>query len=147
MRSRARGGRTVREQGNVDAGKNPVVGRVLEDVEDRHGRGGESMDEKRFVFTFEEVEDDHGARQLLGGRSGREGRQAGGCMIDLGAEEVHEGMDHKRAEVLEDEDGTPCYLWAFLSSNGLAAGSHGKLRILSRRMNGIVPKGSDAEYG
>ena len=79
------------------------------------------MDEECFIFTFEEMEEDHGARQSLGGRGVRVGRHAERDIVDLGAEEVHERMDHKRAKVFEDEDGTPCYLWAFSSSDGSAA--------------------------
>ena len=45
----------VDPEGHVQAGEKPVVGRVSEDVEDRHCCGGEAMEEEGFELAFEEV--------------------------------------------------------------------------------------------
>lgn len=47
-----RGIRTIDPKCHVEAGEEPVVRAVFEDVEEGHGGGGEAMDEEGFVFAF-----------------------------------------------------------------------------------------------
>ena len=62
------------------------------------------MDEESFELALEEVEDNHPEGEGLQGRralvEGREG-------VDVRAEVVNERVDEERAEVFDDEDGTP----------------------------------------
>lgn len=116
----------VQEVAQVDAGKNPVVGGVLDEVTERHGGGGEAVDEDGLVLALDEVEDDEGAEDELGlGRRGEgAARVNGGGAGDVGdgvvggggVEEVAEveegGVDEDRAEVLDDEGSAPADLLA-----------------------------------
>jgi hypothetical protein len=62
------------------------------------------VDEEGLELALEEVQDDHPEGEGLQGRGaiveGREG-------VDVGAEVVDERVDEERAEVFDDEDGTP----------------------------------------
>lgn len=62
------------------------------------------MYEQRLVFALCKVNDAHEEREGLE-RGGR-----GGCVVDVGSEEVDEWVDEQRAEVFDDEDGAPGYL-------------------------------------
>lgn len=50
-------GRPVGPEGDVCASEKPVMGRVFENVQERHGGGGESVDKERFELAFDEVND------------------------------------------------------------------------------------------
>lgn len=50
-------GRPVGPEGDICAREQPVMGRVFENVQERHGGGGESVDEERFELAFDEVND------------------------------------------------------------------------------------------
>lgn len=94
----------VGEVCDQDAGEQPVVGGVLEDVQERHGGEREAVDEEGLELALDEVQHDHPERQGLQGRRALvEGRQG----VDVRAEVVEERVDEERAEVLDDEDGTP----------------------------------------
>ena len=62
------------------------------------------MDEEGFELALEEVQDDHPEGQ---GLKGRRAIVEGGQGVDVRAEVVEERVDEERAEVLDDEDGTP----------------------------------------
>ena len=80
----------VDEKRHDQARESPVVPAVLEDVEGRHGGGGEAVDVEGFEFTFGEVEECHyqcqglteageivGRDDALAGRVVEEGREDG----------------------------------------------------------------------
>ncbi len=81
---------------------------VLEDVARRHCDIAETVDEEGFEFAFDEVEGDGYAGEGLEGRG-----RGGGSAVDVGAEEVEEGVDEEGTEVFDDEDGSPCDLRAW----------------------------------
>lgn len=62
-----RGGaaRTVGEEGDVQARQQPVVGAILEEVEQRHRGGGEAVHEEGFQLAFQEVQGYEGAGEGL----------------------------------------------------------------------------------
>lgn len=51
--------------GDVDAGKDPIVGAILENISRRHGRQTKSVDEESLEFTFREMECYHDEREGL----------------------------------------------------------------------------------
>ena len=82
------GGGQVDPVGHVQAGEEPVVGAVFEDVEGGHGGRAEAVDEEGFQFAFGEVEADEGEGEgLEGGGTG-----AVGC---VGEDEVEERVDEE----------------------------------------------------
>lgn len=100
-------GRGVGRVGEVcdqDAGEQPVVGGVLEDVEERHGSQGEAVDEEGLELALEEVQHDHPEGQ---GLKGRRAIVEGGQGVDVRTEVVEEWVNEERAEVLDDKDSTP----------------------------------------
>ena len=99
-----RGGGRVGEVGDQDAGEEPVVSGVLEDVEERHGGQREAVDEESLELALDKVQHDHPKGQ---GLQGRGAIVEGGQRVDVRAEVVEERVDEERAEVLDDEDGTP----------------------------------------
>lgn len=80
------------------------MGGVLEDVQERHGGQGEAVDEERLELALEEVQHNHPKGQ---GLQGRGALVEGGQGVDVRAEVVEERVDEERAEVFDDEDGTP----------------------------------------
>lgn len=56
---RGDGSGRVGEVGNQHAGEEPVVGGVLEDVEEGHGCEREAVDEEGFELALDEVQHDH----------------------------------------------------------------------------------------
>lgn len=84
---------------------------VLEDVGQRHGARTESMHEYRLEFALDKMEnhDSHGELLEIGWR-GDLGRAQGRQRIDVGSEGVDSRVDKDRAQVLDNEDGTPCDL-------------------------------------
>lgn len=94
----------VGEVCDQDAGEQPVVGGVLEDVEERHGGQGKAVDEEGLELALDKVQHDHPKGQ---GLQGRGAIVEGGQRVDVRAEVVEERVDEERAEVLDDEDGTP----------------------------------------
>lgn len=59
------GARHIDEERHDQSRQPPVVPAVLEDVEGRHGGGGEAVDVEGFNFTFGEMEDCHDQCQGL----------------------------------------------------------------------------------
>lgn len=55
----------MKEEVDGEAHKDPVMGAILEDVEDGHGFVGESVHEEGFELALEVVADDHGNSELL----------------------------------------------------------------------------------
>lgn len=70
------------------------MGAIFEDVEERHGGGGEAVDEEGLELPFEKVQsdEDQGERLEGGGRG-----QAG----------VEQWVDDEGADVLDEKDGAP----------------------------------------
>ena len=62
------------------------------------------MDEEGFELAPPEVQDDHPEGQ---GLQSRRAIVEGGQGVDVRAEVVEERVDEERAEVFDDEDGTP----------------------------------------
>jgi hypothetical protein len=62
------------------------------------------VDEEGFELALEEVQDDHPEGEGLQGRGALVGGREG---VDVRAEVVDERVDEERAEVFDDEDGTP----------------------------------------
>lgn len=85
----------------VQARHDPVVSRVLVDVADGHGRRGEAVHEEGLILALGEVDDAHEECELLQRRGGLVGG------VEERPREVHERVDQKRAEVLDNEDGAP----------------------------------------
>lgn len=114
MRSGAGVCRGVGAERDIDAGEEPVVRGVLEDVAQGHGGGGEAMDEHGLKLALEEVQRDHRHGEGLGGgRRGEWVRGRGRVRIeDVGAEEVEERVDEERPQIFDYKDGVPWDLWA-----------------------------------
>lgn len=103
-----RGQGRVSEVCDQHAGEQPVVGGVLEDVEEGHGCEGEAVDEEGLELAFDKVEHDHPEGEGLEGRRTLvEGRKS----VNVWAEVVEDRMDQEGSEVFDDEDGTPGDLW------------------------------------
>lgn len=117
------GAGTVDVPGEEDSGEEPVVCRVLEDVEDGHGRRGEAVEEDAFELALEEVEGGENHEEGLSGGSLGDGGEVG---VEVGAGEVEEGVDDERAEVFDNEDGAPANLRTWISISLTALGSGGR---------------------
>ena len=101
---RSGGGGPVDPVGHVEAGEEPVVGGVLENIEGGHGGGGEAVDEERFEFAFEEVDcyEDEGEGLERGAEGGHEAVFEGGeerCCGCWGEDEEEEWVDEEGSEV------------------------------------------------
>lgn len=98
---RRKGGGGVDEEGEVEAGNEPVIAGVLEQVEQRHGGGGELVDVDGLDFSLEEMQHAQSEHQLLGKR----------VLKALSVEELlakeNDGVGQKGTQVLENEDGSP----------------------------------------
>ena len=106
--------RRISEVGHVDARQSPVIDAILEEVEQRHRRGGEPMDEESLEFAFEEMEHHEREGQELGGGGGCR-RDISGLAADVGVrskEKVDDGMDDQGTEIFHREYGAPSDLWA-----------------------------------
>lgn len=101
---RPRGGRggAVGEDGDVQAGEEPIVEAVLDEVEQRHRGGGEAVDEEGFQLAFQEVQGYEGAGEGL--EEGWRGWTR--------EKEVEERVDEEGTEVFEDVNEAPGYLRA-----------------------------------
>jgi hypothetical protein len=102
----------VSAQSDVEAAEDPVVSGVLEDVEEGHGCIGEAVDEEGFEFALGEVQDDEDHGEELGG--GGRGDVDAVVVVEVWADQVDEGVDEEGAEVLDEEDGAPGYLGAWV---------------------------------
>lgn len=106
---RGRGGRRVDKIGGEDAGEEPVVSGVFENVECWHSAIAEAVDEEGLELALDEVQRNQQARERLQG-----GGFGGGVGVDVWSEEVEERVDQKRPNVLDHEDGAPRDLEAFV---------------------------------
>lgn len=98
---RRKGSRSVDEEGEVEASDEPVVTRVLEEVEQRHGGRGKLVDVDGLNLSLEEMQHAQSEHQLLCKR----------VLEALSVEELlakeDDGVGQKRTQVLENEDGSP----------------------------------------
>lgn len=95
-------GRGVDEVGDFEAGEEPVVSAVFEDVGSGHGSAAEAVDEEGLQLSFEEVEGNHDHGEGLQLRWLRRG-----IFVDVGTGEVAEGVDEEGPQVFDDEDSSP----------------------------------------
>lgn len=115
--------RHVEEVRQVDAREDPVVGRVLEDVAERHGGSGKAVDEERLVFALQEVKSREPAHEYLAEcrrrkcafkrRGKRKVRQRiiRRSRVDERADNVeHKRVDEERAQIFDNEDCAPTNL-------------------------------------
>lgn len=107
--------RRVDEEGGQQAGREPVEGAVLDDVEGGHGGGGEAVQEGGLELALDKVRDEHVEANLLhdGGWGGVGALvEVGVDLGELGADRVEEDVEEDRAEVFDEVDGAPGYLEA-----------------------------------
>jgi hypothetical protein len=100
--------RAVKVPGHERASKDPVMGRVAKDVGERHGLGGEAVDEDGFELALNKVEDRHEEDDVLDWRDGGGADFALEVGIEVGTEKVeNDGVNEERAQIFDDEDGAP----------------------------------------
>ena len=92
----------VQEEVHVDESKDePVVERILEEVEHWHAIVRETMDIQRFKLALEIVSEHQRKADLLVHGKGLI------CLVDLFAEAEQQGAHHDRACILKQEDCLP----------------------------------------
>ncbi len=89
-----------------DAEENPVVGRILEDIHERHSVVTESMYQDCFKLSLYVVKNNHEDSQLL--------VQSINWLlsVDLLLEEDQKQSNQNGAKVLDQEHSGPAHLWA-----------------------------------
>jgi hypothetical protein len=97
----------VDDVGAEGTGKDPVEEAVLEDVAHGHGVGGELVDKERLILALEEVQHDQAKCEPLGLR-----HVAVGVFVEVWTAGDGGEVEEDRAEVFDDEDGSPCNLGA-----------------------------------
>ena len=83
--------------------KDPIVGRILEDVACRHCSQAEAVDEDRLKLSLEKVEYKHPHGQRLQSRR----RCICAFAIDIWSQKVDSRVYQQRPKVLDDEDSPP----------------------------------------
>lgn len=97
-------------EGAHEAGKEPVEGRVAEDVGGGHGVGRELVDEEGLVLALEEMEVEEGKEEPLDLGHGRLGLVLVGPRaeaVNVWAKQGDEDVEENGAEVFDHEDGAP----------------------------------------
>ena len=144
LASRPRHG-AVDVQGAQETGKEPVEGRVAEDVEGGHGVGRELVDEESLPLALEEVNLEEGKDNPLHGHHGRLGLilvKEGFEAIDVRAEIDDKSMEKDGTKVFNNEDSAPRDLGSYVQrsisicANRSDEEKTGHTKILDNKLRG-----------
>lgn len=92
-----------------EAGECPIEKAVFKDISCRHGVGGELVHKKRLKLTLDKVCHDHAVAEPLG-----MGHGSIAATVYVRSRSENGAVDEQRAEVFDNEDGSPSNLVAWL---------------------------------